>query len=92
VAAGDEISGAIRALLAFDITALLVEGGAVIHQALFAAEVVDTVHLIVSSNRLGPGGVPVFGTGVVGVPGLTPATITELGPDRWMEFDVHGNR
>jgi diaminohydroxyphosphoribosylaminopyrimidine deaminase/5-amino-6-(5-phosphoribosylamino)uracil reductase len=92
VAGGDVIVGAIRALVDFDVTTLLVEGGAVIHQALFDAGVVDTVHLIVSSNALGPGGVPVFGTGVVGVPGVAPSLVTELGPDRWMEFDVHGNR
>jgi diaminohydroxyphosphoribosylaminopyrimidine deaminase / 5-amino-6-(5-phosphoribosylamino)uracil reductase len=92
VAGGDAIIGAIRALVDFDVTTLLVEGGAVIHQALFDAGVVDTVHLIVSPNTLGPGGVPVFGTGVVGVPGLAPSMVTDLGPDRWMEFDVHGNR
>ena len=92
VAGGDDILGAIRSLLAFDVTSVLVEGGAVIHQALFEAGVVDTVHLIVSPNRLGPGGVPVFGTGLVGVPGMDPSRVIELGPDRWMEFDVHGNR
>lgn len=92
VPAGDDISGAVRALLAFDVTSVLVEGGALIHRALLDAGIVDTVHLIVSSRQLGPGGVPVFGTGTIGVGGLSPSSVTELGPDRWMEFDVHGNR
>jgi diaminohydroxyphosphoribosylaminopyrimidine deaminase / 5-amino-6-(5-phosphoribosylamino)uracil reductase len=92
VGGGDDIQEAIRALLGFDVTSVLVEGGAVIHRALFDAGLVDTVHLIVSSHRLGPGGVPVFGTGVVGVPGVEPSRVIDVGPDRWMEFDVHGNR
>jgi diaminohydroxyphosphoribosylaminopyrimidine deaminase/5-amino-6-(5-phosphoribosylamino)uracil reductase len=92
VPGGDAISGALRALLAFDVSSVLVEGGAVVHRALFEADLVDTVHLIVSSVPLGAGGVPVFGTGVVGVPGVDPRAVTTLGPDRWMEFDVHGNR
>lgn len=92
IPAGDDLAGAVRALLAYDVNSVLVEGGALIHQALFEAGIVDTVHLIVSPRRLGPGGVPVFGTGVVGVPGMAPSLVTDLGPDRWMEFDVHGNR
>jgi diaminohydroxyphosphoribosylaminopyrimidine deaminase/5-amino-6-(5-phosphoribosylamino)uracil reductase len=91
VPSGEDIAGALRALLAFDVGAVLVEGGSVIHRTLFDAGLVDTVHLIVSPLTLGPGGVPLFGTGVVGVPGLAPRAVTRLGPDRWMEFDVHGN-
>lgn len=87
----EDIGAALRALLAFDVSAVLVEGGARIHRALFDAGLVDTVHLIVSPTRLGPGGVPVFGTGVLGLPDLAPLAVTQLGADRWMEFDVHGN-
>jgi diaminohydroxyphosphoribosylaminopyrimidine deaminase/5-amino-6-(5-phosphoribosylamino)uracil reductase len=91
VPSGDDIAGALRALLAFDVSAVLVEGGSIVHRTLFDAGLVDTVHLIVSPRRLGTGGVPLFGTGVVGVPGVEPRAITQLGPDCWMEFDVHGN-
>ena len=63
-----------------------------IHRTLFDAHLVDVVHLIVSPQRLGPGGVPLFGSGVVGVAGEEPYAVTHLGPDCWMEFDVHGNR
>lgn len=89
---GEDIGGALRALLAFDVSAVLVEGGAEIHHALFEADLVDTVHLVVSPATLGPEGVPVFGTGVLGVPGRAPRKVCTLGQDRWMEFDVHGNR
>ena len=62
------------------------------HRALLDAGVVDTVHLIVSPSALGAAGVPVFGTGVVGFPAWSPRSVERLGPDGWMEFDVHGNR
>ncbi|HTM32280.1 MAG TPA: bifunctional diaminohydroxyphosphoribosylaminopyrimidine deaminase/5-amino-6-(5-phosphoribosylamino)uracil reductase RibD [Vicinamibacterales bacterium] len=90
VPSGDDIAGALRALLAFDVSALLVEGGSVIHRTLFDGGLVDTVHLIVSPQRLG-GGVPLFGNGIVGVPEGDLRTVTQLGPDCWMEFDVHRN-
>jgi diaminohydroxyphosphoribosylaminopyrimidine deaminase/5-amino-6-(5-phosphoribosylamino)uracil reductase len=91
VPSGDDIAGALRALLAFDVSAVLVEGGSIIHRTLFDTGLVDTVHLIVSPRQLGAGGVPLFGTGVVGVPGVAPWAITQLDQDCWMEFDVHGD-
>ncbi|MEZ5283993.1 MAG: dihydrofolate reductase family protein [Vicinamibacterales bacterium] len=86
------MGAAVRALLAFDVSSVLIEGGAVLHRALLDADLVDTVHLIVAPCRLGEAGVPVFGTGVLGLPGLEPGRVDTLGPDNWMEFDVHGNR
>lgn len=91
VPGGEDLARALGALLAFDVSAVLVEGGAILHRALFDAGLVDTVHLVVSSAPLGPGGIPVFGTGLAAGPDMTPYAVTELGPDRWMEFDVHGN-
>ena len=44
------------------------------------------------AHRAGRTGVPVFGTGIVGLPGLEPRSVERVGPDDWMEFDVHGNR
>ena len=88
----DAVEGGLRALLAFDVSSVLVEGGAVLHRALLDAGLVDTAHLIVSPRTLGAEGVPVFGTGVLGVAGIAPRTVEWVGPDRWMEFDVHGHR
>ncbi|MCC7179250.1 MAG: bifunctional diaminohydroxyphosphoribosylaminopyrimidine deaminase/5-amino-6-(5-phosphoribosylamino)uracil reductase RibD [Acidobacteria bacterium] len=89
---GDDIERAIRALVAFEISSVLVEGGALVHRALLDADLVDTAHIIVAPERLGAGGVLLFGTGEIGIGGLTPRSIERVGPDTWMEFDVHGDR
>jgi diaminohydroxyphosphoribosylaminopyrimidine deaminase/5-amino-6-(5-phosphoribosylamino)uracil reductase len=90
--AADRIESAIRALLPFDVLSVLVEGGATVHRALLDAAVVDTAHVIVAPCLLGAAGVPVFGTGIIGIAGLEPRTVEQIGPDKWMEFDVYGNR
>ncbi len=89
---GDDIERAIRALVAFEISSVLVEGGAMVHRALLDADLVDTAHIIVAPERLGAGGVLLFGTGEIGIGELTPRCIERVGPDTWMEFDVHGDR
>ncbi|MCC7032683.1 MAG: bifunctional diaminohydroxyphosphoribosylaminopyrimidine deaminase/5-amino-6-(5-phosphoribosylamino)uracil reductase RibD [Acidobacteria bacterium] len=89
---GDDIARALRRLVAYDISSVLVEGGALVHRALLDADLVDTAHLIVAPVRLGPGGVLLFGTGDVGMGGTAPRSVERVGPDTWMEFDVHGNR
>jgi diaminohydroxyphosphoribosylaminopyrimidine deaminase/5-amino-6-(5-phosphoribosylamino)uracil reductase len=91
-AGGDDIERAIRTLVSFEISSVLVEGGAAVHRALLDAGLVDTAHIIVAPTRLGAGGVPLFGTGEIGLGGLAPRTVERVGPDTWMEFDVHGDR
>jgi diaminohydroxyphosphoribosylaminopyrimidine deaminase/5-amino-6-(5-phosphoribosylamino)uracil reductase len=89
---GDDISSAIGRLLAWDVSSVLVEGGAAVHRSLFGADLVDIAHVIVTPVLLGQGGVPVFG----GLPDplacLSPGVTETLGRDVWMEFDVHGDR
>jgi diaminohydroxyphosphoribosylaminopyrimidine deaminase/5-amino-6-(5-phosphoribosylamino)uracil reductase len=81
----------LRGLVQSGVSALLVEGGAALHRALFEADLVDEAHVIVSPVRLGAEGVPVFG-GLPGpLAGRCPRIIRALGPDVWMEFDVHGD-
>jgi len=92
VPGGERIETAIRALLAYEVSSVLVEGGATVHRALLDADVVDTAHVIVAPITLGAAGVPVFGTGIIGFPGVEPRSVERVGPDDWMEFDVHGNR
>ncbi|MDH4065564.1 MAG: bifunctional diaminohydroxyphosphoribosylaminopyrimidine deaminase/5-amino-6-(5-phosphoribosylamino)uracil reductase RibD, partial [Acidobacteriota bacterium] len=82
VPGADDVGGGLRALLPFDVSSVLVEGGAILHRALLDAGLVDTVHLIVAPRRLGEGGVPVFGTGGLGVEGLSPCAEAWLGPDK----------
>lgn len=91
-AGGGDITRAIRTLVTFEISSVLVEGGAIVHRALLDAGLVDTAHVIVAPMRLGAEGVPLFGTGEIGIRDLAPRVVERVGPDTWMEFDVHGDR
>lgn len=70
------------------IRSLLLEGGATLHRAAFAAGVVDRVRVYVSPHWLGPGGVPwdVPALGPLGGPGWH---VWPCGPDVVVEGDVH---
>jgi len=89
---GTTLAEALHALLVYDVSTLLVEGGARLHRALLDADLVDRILLVRSPGRtLGPQGVPVFGTGDMTVVGRLPDRTDVVGADLWMEFDVHGN-
>jgi diaminohydroxyphosphoribosylaminopyrimidine deaminase / 5-amino-6-(5-phosphoribosylamino)uracil reductase len=79
-------------LLAHEISTLLLEGGAAIHAAAWQARVIDRVHMIVAPTSLGEGGVKVFDGIDVPLSELIPVRVEMLGPDAWMEADVHGHR
>ena len=79
-------------LLPFEISTLLLEGGAVMHAAAWTARVIDRVHMIVAPTTLGEGGVRLFDGIDVPLSALTPVRVETLGPDTWMEADVHGHR
>jgi diaminohydroxyphosphoribosylaminopyrimidine deaminase / 5-amino-6-(5-phosphoribosylamino)uracil reductase len=81
----------LRALLRFDISTLLLEGGAAMHAAAWRAGVIDRVHVIVAPAVLGEGGVKFFDGIDVPLSQLTPVRVDRLGPDTWMEADVHGH-
>ena len=89
---GGELRADLRKLLAFDISTLLLEGGAVMHAAAWQAGVIDRVHVIVAPTVLGERGVKLFGGIDVPLSELIPAKVDTLGPDTWMEADVHGHR
>jgi diaminohydroxyphosphoribosylaminopyrimidine deaminase/5-amino-6-(5-phosphoribosylamino)uracil reductase len=82
----------VRELLRFDVSTLLLEGGGVLHAAAWRAGIVDRVHLITAPAALGDRGVPVFDGIEVPASRLINVRIDRLGPDTWMEADVHGNR
>jgi riboflavin biosynthesis pyrimidine reductase len=82
----------LRALVPFDVSALLLEGGAEMHAAAWRAGVIDRVHVVVTPTALGEGGVKFFDGVEVPMSQLIPVTVEQLGPDRWMEADVHGHR
>jgi len=82
----------LRQLVKFDISTLLLEGGGVIHAAAWTARVIDRIHLIVAPTTLGAGGVKLFDGIDVPASALIPVRVDWLGPDEWMEADVHGHR
>jgi len=89
---GATLGEALQALVAFDVSTLLVEGGARLHRALLDADLVDRIILVQSPGcTLGPQGVPAFGTGDMTAGGRVPDRTFAVGADVWMEFDVHGN-
>jgi diaminohydroxyphosphoribosylaminopyrimidine deaminase/5-amino-6-(5-phosphoribosylamino)uracil reductase len=87
-----ELRDDLRALLRFDVSTLLLEGGAALHAAAWRAGVIDRVHLLVAPTALGEGGVKVFDGIDVPLSALIPVKVDRLGPDAWMEADVHGHR
>jgi diaminohydroxyphosphoribosylaminopyrimidine deaminase/5-amino-6-(5-phosphoribosylamino)uracil reductase len=82
----------VRGLLSWDISTLLLEGGGAIHAAAWTAGVVDRVHVIVAPTVLGDRGVKFFDGLPVPLSQLIPVRVETLGPDAWMEADVHGHR
>lgn len=82
----------LRTLRQCDISTLLLEGGAALHAAAWQAGVVDRVHVIVAPAALGDGGVKCFDGVDVPMSELVPIKIEMVGPDAWMEADVHGHR
>ncbi|HJU43376.1 MAG TPA: bifunctional diaminohydroxyphosphoribosylaminopyrimidine deaminase/5-amino-6-(5-phosphoribosylamino)uracil reductase RibD [Vicinamibacterales bacterium] len=81
----------LRALLRFDVSTLLLEGGATLHAAAWRAGVVDRVHVITAPMTLGEAGVKSFGGMELPMSELVPIRVDQLGPDQWMEADVHGH-
>jgi diaminohydroxyphosphoribosylaminopyrimidine deaminase/5-amino-6-(5-phosphoribosylamino)uracil reductase len=86
-----ELRADLRQLVRFDVSTLLLEGGARLHAAAWTAGVVDRVHMIVAPTALGEGGVKLFDGIDVAASELTPVRVDRLGPDTWMEADVHGH-
>jgi diaminohydroxyphosphoribosylaminopyrimidine deaminase/5-amino-6-(5-phosphoribosylamino)uracil reductase len=82
----------LRTLAQSGISTLLLEGGAAMHAAAWRAGVVDRVHVIVAPVVVGDGGVKLFDGVDVPMSELVPITIEMVGPDAWMEADVHGHR
>ena len=82
----------LRALVPFDVSTLLLEGGAVMHAAAWHAGVIDRMHVVVAPTSLGETGVKFFDGVEVPMSQLIPVAVEQLGPDRWMEADVHGHR
>jgi len=82
------IEDGLRALARRDIQSLLVEGGAMLHAALWDADVVDYVQIYVAPVWLGANGIPAFG-GKGAAAALLERRVDLLGPDVLIEGYVH---
>jgi diaminohydroxyphosphoribosylaminopyrimidine deaminase/5-amino-6-(5-phosphoribosylamino)uracil reductase len=82
----------IAALLAFDVSTLLVEGGPTLHRALVEAALVDRVHVIVAPHWLGPAGIRWIDTLTLAPSRLAWVAAEPRGPDTWLEADVQRHR
>ena len=80
---------ALRALSAFAIQSILLEGGAAIHAAAWDEGLVDYVQLYVAPTTLGPAGVRLFDGYDVSLSSLIDPKVEALGPDTLIEGYVH---
>lgn len=87
-----DLHDALAQLLEWDISTLLVEGGAALHAAFWRAGLVDRLHLIVTPRVLGPAGVKLFDGFRVARSTLSEMTVEPRGADIWIEADVHRHR
>jgi len=87
-----ELRQDLKHLVRFDISTVLLEGGARMHAEAWRSGVIDRVHVIVSPAPLGEDGVKLFDGFDVPLSALIPVAVDRLGPDTWMEADVHGHR
>lgn len=83
------LADAAHALLQWDVSTVLVEGGPVLHAAFIEARLVDRLHVIVSPHCLGEDGVPWVGIDQLATEMLTFRTAQTCGADTWIEADVH---
>lgn len=88
----DSLPGAVRALLRWDVSTLLVEGGTVLQRAFAAAGLVDRVHLVVAPGVFGAAGVKWLSTDDLALSFASPVEAEARGADIWIEADVHRHR
>ncbi len=91
VSGGGNLSADVRLLLQWDISCLLLEGGARMHAAAWSANLIDRVHLIVAPAWLGEAGVKLFDGIDIPSGALMPLRVQPMGVDTWMEADVYGH-
>ena len=92
VLVASSLSGAVLALLDWDVSTLLVEGGPRLHAAFAQEGLVDRLHLVVTPHLLGGSGVPWLSDQVLRREAMSNLVAEPRGPDTWIEADVHGHR
>jgi len=82
----------LQALLRWDVSTLLVEGGPTLHRSLYEAGLVDRLHLVVAPHVIGPSGIKWIDTAVWSESSLIPVGVEPRGQDTWIEADVQRHR
>ena len=85
---GGDIGETMGRLARLEITSVLLEGGAMVHQAAWSAGVVDRVQRYVAPVTLGPTGVAWLADGM-SMAGLRDVRVEAFGPDVLIEGYVH---
>ena len=91
VEGASDLAAAVRMLLRWNISCLLLEGGAKLHAAAWRAGLIDRVHVVVAPVWLGESGVKLFDGVAVPAGALLPLRVEPMGTDTWMEADVYGH-
>ena len=86
------VQNALEALVTWDVSTLLVEGGPLLQRAFAQAQLVDRVHLVVAPSPLGAAGVKWLSAEDLQLAFLPPVAAEPRGPDIWIEADVHRHR
>jgi diaminohydroxyphosphoribosylaminopyrimidine deaminase/5-amino-6-(5-phosphoribosylamino)uracil reductase len=86
------LKGALERLGARQIASLLLEGGAVLHQAALVEDVVDFVRVYVTPHTAGAGGLRLSNGSPLSTATLSERRVEPLGPDVLIEGYVHGPR
>ncbi|HXG90216.1 MAG TPA: bifunctional diaminohydroxyphosphoribosylaminopyrimidine deaminase/5-amino-6-(5-phosphoribosylamino)uracil reductase RibD [Vicinamibacterales bacterium] len=87
----DSLAEALRGLLAWEVSTLLVEGGPQLQAALWQAGLVDRLHLVIAPHVIGAGGVQWLDAATVTRGSWSRVSAEPRGPDIWIEADVHRN-
>ena len=80
---------AVEALVDFDIQSLILEGGAGVHEAAWAAGVIDFVQVYIAPGVIGDSGVPLLSGQPFSLAALVETRVRQLGPDVLVEGYVH---
>jgi diaminohydroxyphosphoribosylaminopyrimidine deaminase/5-amino-6-(5-phosphoribosylamino)uracil reductase len=87
----ESLAESLRALVAFDVCSILVEGGPMLHTSLWREGLVDSVCVIVTPHVLGPDGVKWMDVDTAPRSSWSQVAAEPRGADIWIEADVHGH-
>lgn len=82
----------LEALVRWDVSSLLVEGGPTLQRALWQDGLADRLHLVIAPRIVGDSGVPWIDAASLDPASLAPIAVAARGPDIWIEADVHRHR